>query len=148
RHDGQYRWISDHGVPRYDQEQNFLGYIGSCVDVTEKKRAEEEAQRTREELAHVSRVSTLAELGGALAHELNQPLAVMLSNAQAAMRSLDSGPAKVGELREILRDIADEDRRAGEVIVRMRAMLRKENAQMAAEGLNEIVHEVLSLLRS
>jgi C4-dicarboxylate-specific signal transduction histidine kinase len=148
RYDGQYRWISDHGVPRYDQEQNFLGYIGSCVDITEKKRAEEEALRTREELAHVSRVSTLVELGGALAHELNQPLTAILSNAQAAMRFLDSGPAKSGELREILKDIAEEDRRAGEVIVRMRAMLRKENAQMVAEDLNEIVGEVLSMLRS
>ena len=56
RHDGQYRWVSDHGVPRYDAQQNFLGYIGSCVDVTERKEAEAELQRSREGLAHVSRV--------------------------------------------------------------------------------------------
>jgi PAS domain S-box-containing protein len=148
RHDGQYRWISDHGVPRYGAEQNFLGYVGTCVDITEQKRAEEEALRMREELAHVSRVSTLAELGGALAHELNQPLAAILSNAEAAVRFLDLGPAKTGELREILKDIVDEDQRAGEVIVRMRAMLRKENGLMAPEDLNEIVREVLSMLRS
>jgi PAS domain S-box-containing protein len=148
RHDGQYRWISDHGVPRYDAQHNFLGFIGSGVDITEQKRAEDDALRMREELAHVSRVSTLVELGGALAHELNQPLTAILSNAQAAVRFLDAGPAKVGELREILKDIADEDRRAGEVIVRMRAMLRKENARMASEDLNEIVHEVLGMLRS
>jgi PAS domain S-box-containing protein len=148
RHDGQYRWVSDHGVPHYDAEEKFLGYIGSCVDITEQKRAEEEAVRSREELAHVSRVATVAELGGALAHELNQPLTAILSNAQAAIRCLDSSPAKIGELREILTDIADDDRRAGEVIVRMRAMLRKDNAQMALEDLNEIVHEVLGLLHS
>jgi PAS domain S-box-containing protein len=148
RHDGQYRWVSDHGVPLYDSQQNFLGFIGSCVDITEQKYAEEEALRTREELAHVSRVSTLVELGGALAHELNQPLTAILSNAQAAIRFLDSEPAKLGELREILKDIAEEDRRAGEVIVRMRAMLKKENAQMAPEDVNEIVCEVLSMLRS
>jgi PAS domain S-box-containing protein len=148
RHDGQYRWISDHGVPRYDSGQNFLGYIGSCADITEKKRAEEEALRMREELAHVSRVSTLAELGGALAHELNQPLTAILSNAQAAARFLDSGTASIGELREILTDIAAEDRRAGEVIVRMRAMLKKEDARMAPEDVNEIVRDVLSMLRS
>jgi PAS domain S-box-containing protein len=148
RYDGQYRWISDHGVPRYDPDQNFLGYIGSCVDITEQKRAEEEALRMREELAHVSRVSTLAELGGALAHELNQPLTAILSNAQAAARYLESGSASIGELREILHDIAQEDRRAGEVIVRMRAMLKKEDARMAAENVNEIVRDVLSMLRS
>jgi PAS domain S-box-containing protein len=148
RHDGQYRWISDHGVPRFDPEQKFLGYIGSCVDITEQKRAEEEALRMREELAHVSRVSTLAELGGALAHELNQPLTAILSNAQAAARFLDSEHANIGELREILNDIAQEDRRAGEVIVRMRAMLKKEDARMAPEDVNEIVRDVLSMLRS
>jgi len=148
RYDGQYRWISDHGVPRYDPEHNFLGYIGSCVDITEQKRAEQEAVRMREELAHVSRVSTLAELGGALAHELNQPLAAILSNAQAAARFLDSGHLNINELREILNDIAQEDRRAGEVIVRMRAMLKKEDAKMASEDVNEIVHDVLGMLRS
>jgi PAS domain S-box-containing protein len=148
RYDGQYRWISDHGVPRYDAQQNFLGYMGSCVDITEQKRAEEDALRMREELAHVSRVSTLAELGGALAHELNQPLTAILSNAQAAVRFLDSGTASIGELREILSDIVQEDRRAGEVIVRMRAMLKKEDARMAPEDVNEIVREVLGMLRS
>jgi PAS domain S-box-containing protein len=148
RHDGQYRWISDHGVPRYDADKNFLGYIGSCVDVTEQKRAEEEALRMREELAHVSRVSTLVELGGALAHELNQPLTAILSNAQAAARFLNSGPAKRGELREILEDIVEEDRRAGEIIVRMRAMLKKEDVKMAPESLNQIVREVLGIMRS
>jgi PAS domain S-box-containing protein len=148
RHDGQYRWVSDHGVPRYDPDQNFLGYIGSCMDITEQKHAEEDALRMREELAHVSRVSTLAELGGALAHELNQPLTAILSNAQAAARFLDSEHLNISELREILNDIAQEDRRAGEVIVRMRAMLKKEDARMAPEDVNEIVRDVLSMLRS
>jgi PAS domain S-box-containing protein len=148
RHDGQYRWISDHGVPRYDAQQNFLGYFGSCVDITEQKRAEEEALRMRDELAHVSRVSTLAELGGALAHELNQPLTAILSNAQAAARLLESTPANMGEIREILHDIAEEDRRAGGVIVQMRAMLKKGDAKMAPEDVNEIVRDVLSMLHS
>jgi PAS domain S-box-containing protein len=148
RHDGEYRWISDHGVPRYDAEQNFLGYIGSCLDISEQKRAEEEALRIREELAHVSRVSTLAELGGALAHELNQPLTAILSNAQAATRFLNCEPANTGELQEILEDIAEEDRRAGEIIVRMRAMLKKEDIKMAPENLNQIVREVLGIMHS
>src|SRR5262249_16862247 len=120
RHDGEYRWIADQGVPRYDANRAFLGYIGSCVDITERRRAEMEAQRSREELAHMSRVTTLGELGGSLAHELNQPLAAILSNAQAASHYLENGSTNLGEVREILRDIVDEDRRAGEIITRMR----------------------------
>src|SRR5262249_21156094 len=96
RHDGQYRWVSGYAVPRYDAQHNFLGYFGSCVDVTEKKEAEDEAQRSREELAHVSRVSVLGELAGSLAHELNQPLTAILSNA-AAVQFLMGGKQGIDE---------------------------------------------------
>jgi PAS domain S-box-containing protein len=148
RHDGQYRWISDHGVPRYDAHGDFLGYIGSCVDVTERKLAESEAQQARQELAHVSRVSTLGELAGSLAHELNQPLAAILSNAQAAQRFLNDGGAGLAEVRAILNDIVAEDRRAGEVIVRMRAMLWRGETQMAPLDLNHVIREALGLMHS
>jgi PAS domain S-box-containing protein len=148
RRDGQYRWLSDHGVPRYDENHNFMGYIGSCVDVTGRKQAEAEAQRWRHELAHVSRVSTLGELAGSLAHELNQPLTAILSNAQAAQRFLNGGHAEPEEVREILKDIAAEGRRAGEIIVGMRAMLRKDQGQMVSLDVNEVINEVLGITRS
>jgi PAS domain S-box-containing protein len=148
RRDGQYRWISDHGVPRYDALRNFLGYIGSCVDVTERRQAEAEAQQARQELAHLTRVSTMGELAGSLAHELNQPLTAILSNAQAAQRFLNATPPNVGEVKEILKDIADEDRRAAEVIVRLRAMLKKGDAQTQPQDVNEVIHEVLGIMRS
>ncbi|PWU19349.1 MAG: hypothetical protein C5B50_06770 [Verrucomicrobia bacterium] len=148
RHDGQYRWLLDHGVPRYDPERNFLGYIGSCVDVTERKQAETEAQRARQELAHLNRVSTLGELAGSLAHELNQPLTAILSNAQAAQHVMGDGPADLGVLRSILTDIVQEDRRAGEVIARMRGMLKNGEAKMMPLDISQIVGEVLGLLHS
>jgi PAS domain S-box-containing protein len=148
RHDGQYRWLSDHGVPRYDEQGSFVGFIGSCVDITERKEAESELQRTRQELAHVSRVSTLGELAGSLAHELNQPLTAILSNVQAAQRFLNAAPGSLDEVREILRDVAEEDRRAGEVIVRMRAMLKKGEAQMIPQDLNDLIGEVVRLMHS
>jgi PAS domain S-box-containing protein len=148
RYDGQYRWLSDHGVPRYDERGDFLGYIGSCVDITERRNAESEAQRMRQDLAHVSRVSTLGELAGSLAHELNQPLTAILSNAQAAQRFLSNGHNGLSEVREILQDIVEEDRRAGEVIVRMRAMLRKGETQMGPVGLNPVIWETLGLMHS
>jgi PAS domain S-box-containing protein len=148
RHDGQYRWVSNHGVPRYDPQQTFLGCIGSCVDVTPRRQAEAELQGTRRELAHVSRVSTLGELAGSLAHELNQPLTSILSNAQAAQRFLNSVPADLDEVREILKDVVEEDRRAGEIIVRMRAMVKKGEVQMAPQDINALIGGVVKLMRS
>jgi PAS domain S-box-containing protein len=148
RHDGQYRWISDHGVPRYDAQKNFLGYIGSCVDVTERKEAEADAQRSRQELAHVTRVAMLGELAGSLAHELNQPLTAILTNAQAGQRFMAARPPEPEEVREILNDIAEEGRRAAEVIVRVRAMLKKDPVQMVTQDLNVVIGEVLGIMRS
>jgi PAS domain S-box-containing protein len=125
----------------------------SCVitllrDVTEQRRAEHEAQEQREQLMHLSRVAMLGELSGALAHELNQPLTAILSNAQAAQRFLAAGRFDPEELGEILQDIADEDRRAGEVIRRLRALLKKEEAQLRRLEVYELVREVLELARS
>jgi PAS domain S-box-containing protein len=147
RHDGEYRWVSDHGVPRYDAQKVFAGYIGSCVDFTERKAAEAEAERSRNELAHVSRVSTLGEISGSLAHELNQPLTAILSNAQAALRFLNGASASKEELQETLADIVGEGRRAGEVIVRMRAMLKKDLVEMSPQDLSQVIRDVLSIMR-
>jgi PAS domain S-box-containing protein len=88
RADGEYRWVLDNGVPRYTPEGELAGYIGSCIDVTERRRAELEAARQRSELAHLSRVTLLGELSGSLAHELNQPLGAIVTNAGAALRFL------------------------------------------------------------
>src|SRR6516165_3449395 len=105
------------------------GYVlASIIDITERRRAELEAARQRDELAHLSRVALLGELSGSLAHELNQPLAAILFNAQAAQLLLmqnASDPAELQELQEILREIVDENKRAGEVIRRLRTLLRK-----------------------
>src|SRR5262245_64112413 len=81
------------------------------VDITERKQAELEAQQQRQLLTHLTRVVTLGELSGALAHELSQPLTSILSNAQAAQRLLTREPADLAEVRDILKDIVDDDRR-------------------------------------
>jgi len=147
RHDGEYRWLFDHGVPRYDGEQNFLGYIGSCTDITERKQAESEAQLARQELTHMGRVSTLGLLTGSLAHELNQPLTAILSNAQAAQRYLSNGHTNLTEVVEILQDIVTEDRRAGEIISRLRSMLKKGEVKMSPLDINSLIGDVLGLVR-
>jgi PAS domain S-box-containing protein len=123
-------------------------YIIFVRDITERRRAEAEAQQQRLEVAHLSRVAMLGELSGALAHELNQPLTAILANARAAQRLLRVTSPDLDELRNILEDIADDDRRAGQVIERLRAFLRKGDIQPGRLNLNEVVTEVLGMVHS
>jgi C4-dicarboxylate-specific signal transduction histidine kinase len=113
----------------------------------ELRHAQDELQRQREQLAHLTRVGALGELSGALAHELNQPLAAILSNAQAARRFLAQPGADLGEIREILDDIVDEDKRAGEVIQRVRAMFRKGELVLRPLHVAGLVRQSLELAR-
>jgi PAS domain S-box-containing protein len=122
--------------------------LASIVDITERRRLELEAVERRNELAHLSRVAMLGELSGSLAHELNQPLAAILSNAQAALRFLENNTVDLDEVRSILADIAEDDKRAGEVIRRLRGLLKKEEIQQDSLDMNEVVTEVLKLVRS
>jgi PAS domain S-box-containing protein len=148
RRDGEYRWIADYGTPRYAPDGAFTGYIGSCIDVTDGKLGELQLQEQRAELTHLSRVAVLGELTGALAHELNQPLTAILSNAQAAQRFLSQRPDCLSEVHEILNDIVAEDKRAGEVIRRLRALLRKGETQLQPLDINEVINDVLELARA
>jgi signal transduction histidine kinase len=108
----------------------------------------EAAQGQRVQLAHLTRVVALGELSGALAHELNQPLAAILTNAQAARRFLSKPGADLGELRAILDDIVEEDKRAGEVIRRLRALFRKGEVVRGPVELGRLVRESLELARA
>jgi PAS domain S-box-containing protein len=148
RFDGEYCWVLDHGVPRFESDGTFLGYIGTAIDITERKRAESELQRQRGELAHLTRVSTMGELSASLAHELNQPLTAILSNAQAAQRFLTANPSDLTEVQEILQDIVEDDSRASEVIQRMRALVKKEELAFAPLDLAGVVRDVAALVHS
>jgi len=105
-------------------------------------------KRQRDELIHLSRVAMLGELSGSLAHELNQPLTAILSNAQAAQRFLERDVVDMVEVRHILRDIVSEDQRAGEVIRRLRLLLTKGEIQHQALDINEVTLDVIRLMRS
>ncbi|MBL9136153.1 MAG: hypothetical protein JNK85_09810 [Verrucomicrobiales bacterium] len=117
-------------------------------EMAERKRTEEVLSRQRNELAHMSRVTVLGELSGSLAHELNQPLTSILSNAQAAQRYLAQPNPDLRELRDILADIVEEDQRAGEIIRRLRGLLKKGEEQHHELDPNLIVQEVLRLVRN
>ena len=128
--------------------EDRLFVLVSVVDITERRRTERETARQRDELAHLSRVAMLGELSGSLAHELNQPLTAILSNAQAAQRFLAQNPPRIDKLAEILTDIVKSDRRAEAVIQRLRSLLRKEEAQRHPLDINDVVEESLRLMRS
>lgn len=121
---------------------------GLLVQRTRRRRAELELQRNREQLAHVTRLSTAGELTASIAHELNQPLGAILSNAEAAEMFLNAKPPAMDEVRDILADIRKDDQRASEVIRRMRSLLRKQEMAPKSIEINEAVEEVLNMLSS
>ena len=145
---GSYRHWSVRVAPRRDGERRPTKFIAVCSDVTEQIAARAEALRHRDALAHVARVSSLGELTGTLAHELNQPLAAMLSDAQAALRLLDRDPPDVPQIREVLRDIVADDRRASAIIQRLRDMMRRAPAAPERIDLCHVVREVREIMRS
>jgi C4-dicarboxylate-specific signal transduction histidine kinase len=122
--------------------------ITTVFDITGRRQQEREQAMQRAALAHVARVGMLAELSGSLAHEINQPLAAILSNAQASQRFLGRDSPDLGEVREGLVEIVDSAKRAGEVIRRLRAMLRNDPPEFTAIDVRRKVREVIQLLHS
>ncbi len=132
-----------------DEPIQGLRLLGEVfANALSRKQVELEAQRLRQELAHIGRVSTLGELTASLAHELNQPLTAILNNAQVAQRFLAAEVVDVVEMREILNDIVADDKRAADVIRRLRLLLKKGELEYVSLDLNEIVTEVARLMMS
>jgi len=124
------------------------GAVVSHSDITRRRLAEIESERQRQELTHLTRVGILGALSGALAHELNQPLTAILSNAQAMQRFLAREPLDLVELGTALKDIVEADKRAGSVIQRLRALLKRGETLLRPLDLNKVVNEVLELAHS
>jgi two-component system, LuxR family, sensor kinase FixL len=147
--DGSVRWIASRGRnPSHGVTDAPPRILGVSMDITRQKQAAAESQQQREELAHLSRVAALSALSGSLAHELNQPLASILSNAQAGQRFMSQDPPDLVELRAILADIVNDDRRAGEIIWRLRTMLRRGEVALQPVSVNDSLEELLRLTRS
>lgn len=146
--DDEPRWIVGRVRVWRDANGRPVRANGVIVDATERKRSEREIEHHRQQLAHLERVAILGELSNALAHELNQPLSSILSNAQAAQNFLAQDPVDLDEVRAIVADIANVDRRAAEVIRRLRDMLRRGNAQMQELDLAQVTHDVVALAHS
>src|SRR5207248_11394801 len=143
---GQVRWIAGRGHVEFSGEGQPVRMRGASVDITKRKQAEEQAARHRNEMAHLSRVTILGELSGSIAHELNLPLTAILCNAQAAQRILANGQVDRTELREILNEVISENKRACEVIRRLRLWLKKGEARQDSVRINKVVQDVLKLI--
>jgi len=151
RADGEYRWVIESGIPRYTGGGEFAGYIGSNIDITELKRAEEERERLRRaqtELAHMNRVTTMGELAGSIAHEIKQPIAAAHTNAQTCLRWLKRDQPDVQEAREALSRIIQDVTRASEIINRIRVLFKKGEPVREWVDVNEVIREMVSLMRS
>ncbi len=143
--DGGVRWIAVRGRAERGGGQRLLGV---AQDITARKRAELQAEEDRAALRHMTRVSMMGQLSASIAHQLNQPLAAILGNAEAARKMLGRDGVDLAELREICDDIIAEDNRAAEVIRRLGALYKRGEMTLQPLDLNELVRETLDLVRT
>ena len=141
-------WFHVSVDPILDDKGEITRAVHTVKDITERKRAEQEALDARRELTRMERLSRMGELSASLSHELNQPLTAILSNARAALRFLQTGKLDPGELEEILQDIVKDDKRAGDIIRNLRAMVKPEEGEQELISINDVLHETVALFRS
>jgi len=143
--DGIVRWMSTRGSVHFDDAGKPARLLGISIDITARKQAELDAQRDRAELSHLSRVALMGEMSASIAHELNQPLAGILSNAAAGQRFIDRGDVDQREIRELLGDIIADGHRASDVVRGIRGMVKKEQVERHSVDLNAIVMDALRM---
>ena len=151
RFDGSLMYVKVSGKPRFDARGAFLGYRGTGNDVTAAVRADQAEAALRQvqaELVHVTRVTTLGELAASIAHEVNQPIAATLTNAEAALRFLRFDPPELDEVREALEWIVRDAARAGAVVQRVRNLVKKAPLPDDRVDINAVIQEVIELTRS
>jgi PAS domain S-box-containing protein len=147
---GSPAYVRTSGKPFFDAKVEFLGYRGSGTDITAAIRADQAEQALREaqaELAHVTRVTTLGELTASIAHEVNQPLAAAVANAEACLRWLDRETPDVAAARRSVEWVINDSRRASEVIRRVRALAKKSDIEKVPLDVNDVVREAIVLVQ-
>src|SRR5437899_7946325 len=135
--------MSTRATVRFDENGKPGRLLGISIDINARKQAELEALQRREEIGHLSRVAVMGELTASIAHELNQPLSGIISNASAGQRFIDRGDIDLREFRELLADIVADGRRAGDVIRGIQSMVRKGTSSPQRVNLNELVLNVV-----
>ena len=145
RFDGVYRWFQARIVPVSIGVGQILHWNGLVTDIDDRKKAEEALNKTRSELAHVARITTLNALTASIAHELNQPIAALIINASTCLRWLNADPPNVDGMRETVQGIIRDGKRASDVITRLRALYSKEEFTLEPLDLNDATREVIAL---
>lgn len=145
--DGTVRWIASRGRLRKLPSRESIRLMGVCIDITQRKEAALEAQKHREKLAIVSRLASLGELSAALAHQINQPLSAILSNAQAAARYLSKKQPDLDEVSETLSDIIEDNKRASDIIRRLRSLFRSGAVDFTPVDLNQVVRKAAGFVQ-
>jgi PAS domain S-box-containing protein len=148
RKDGQmlHVWISP--KPQFDAAGRYLGSLNVVLDITDRRRAEDQARSHLEQLAHVARVASMGEMASAIAHEINQPLTAIANYANAALRLLRAGKISTDEIADTMQRLATEAERAGAVVRKMRGFVRGEEGRLQAIELTELFADVLRLTRA
>ncbi|MEH2567837.1 AAA family ATPase [Bradyrhizobium sp. AZCC 2289] len=145
---GGKRYISASGLPVFDKAGRFIGYRGVARHITERKRAEEALRHMQMELAHANRVATMGQLSASIAQEVKQPITAAVTYAFAARRWLSAEPPNFRQVDDALSHIIKEGNRAGEVVTRIRALIKKAPARKDAVEINDAILEVIALTRT
>jgi PAS domain S-box-containing protein len=146
---GSQVYVRTNGKPVFDAEGRFLGYRGTANDITASIRAdqaEEALRKAQAELAHVTRVTMLGELTASIAHEVNQPLAAVVANAEASLRWLNRETPDLAAARRSVEWVISDGCRASDVIRRVRALAKKSDMETVRLDLNQIVNEAITLV--
>jgi PAS domain S-box-containing protein len=149
RTDGEYRWVTESGIPRYTGAGEFAGYIGSNIDITDLKRAQEERERLRQaeaDLAHINRLTMMGELTASLAHEIKQPIAAAVMNAKTCVRWLRRDGPDVEEACDAASRMVSDVMRAADIVDRVRSLYRRDSSKRELVYVNEIIREMVALL--
>lgn len=147
---GQPIYVRTSGKPFFDADENFLGYRGVCTDVTAAIRADQAEialRKAQAELAHVTRVTTLGELTASIAHEINQPLAAVIANADACLAWLQRSPPDLKAARRSVEWIIEDGKRASDVIRHVRALAKRTEIEMVPLDANLVVREAVALVQ-
>ncbi len=146
--DGTVKYIQTVGHPVLNASGDLVQFVGSSTDITERKHSEEALRQAQTDLAHASRVTTMGELTASLAHEVNQPIAAAVTDANTCLRWLTRDQPDLDEAREAASRMAKDATRAAEIIARVRLMFKKGVAQRELVDVSELLREMVILLRN